>query len=96
MDVGITARHKQSKGHKNGVEKKSNTPICNWAEILVTEELKSNSVQDGQTPAWLDLVTYARAVSAHKILTDRAALDHSHSTSTRTDLDCFIPCLATS
>jgi len=87
MDVGITARHGQSKGHKDGVEEKSNTPICNWAEILVTGELKSNPVQDGQTPAWLDLATYAREVSAHKILTDRAALDHPHSTSTRTDLD---------
>jgi len=62
MDVGITARHGQSKGDEDGVEEKSNTPISNWAEILVTGELKSNPVQDGQTPAWLDLATYAREV----------------------------------
>ena len=62
MDVGITTRHRQSKSEDDGVEEKSNTPISDWAEILVTGELKSNAVQDGQTPAWLDLATYAREV----------------------------------
>jgi len=62
MDVGITARHGQSKGEDDGVEEKSNISISNWVEILVTGELKSNVVQDGQTPAWLDLATYAREV----------------------------------
>lgn len=62
MDVGITARHRQSKSEDDGVEGNSNTPISNWTEILVTGELKSNAVQDGQTPAWLDLATYAREV----------------------------------
>ena len=61
MDVGITARHGQSKG-EDGVEERSNTPISNWGEILVTGELKSNPVQDGQAPGWLDLATYAREV----------------------------------
>ena len=62
MDVGITARHGQSKGHMDGVEENSNTPISNWAEILVTGELKSNPVQDRQALVWLDLATYAREV----------------------------------
>jgi len=58
MDFGIRARHGQRKNEEDGVEEKSNTPISNWAEILVTGELKSNAVQGGQTPAWLDLATY--------------------------------------
>ncbi len=57
MDVGITARHAQSKREEDGGEEKSNTPISNWGEILVTGELKSNAVLDGQAPAWLDLAT---------------------------------------
>lgn len=56
---GIMTRHEQSKGNEDGVEVKSNTPISNWAEILMTGELKSNPIQDGQRPAWLDLATYA-------------------------------------
>ena len=62
MDVGITARHGRSKSEEDGVEEKSNTPISNWAEILVAGELKSNPVQDGQMPVWLDLATYVREV----------------------------------
>ncbi len=62
MDVGITARHGQSKAEKEGVGEKSDAPISNWAEILVTGELKSNRTEDGQTPVWLDLATYAREV----------------------------------
>ena len=62
MDVGITARHAQSKSEEDGIEENSNTPISNWGEILVTGELKSNAILDGQTPAWLDLATYAREV----------------------------------
>ena len=61
MDVDITTRHEQSKS-ENGVEKRSNTPIFNWDEILVTEELKSNFVQDEQAPEWLNLATYARKI----------------------------------
>ena len=62
MDVGITARHGQSQTEDDGVVKTLYIPFSNWAEILVTGELKSNAVQDGQTPAWLDLATYAREV----------------------------------
>ncbi len=62
MDVGITARHAQSKSEEDGIEEQSNTPISNWGEILMAGELKSNAVLDGQTPAWLDLATYAREV----------------------------------
>lgn len=51
--------HRQSEDEGDGVEEKSNPPISNWGEILVTGELKSNAVLDGQTPAWLDLATYA-------------------------------------
>ena len=61
MDVGIMVHHGQSKS-EDGIEEKLSTPISNWAEILVTGELKSNAVLDGQTPAWLDLATYAREV----------------------------------
>ena len=33
-----------------------------WAQILVTGEMKSNPIEDGQETAWLDLATYAREV----------------------------------
>ncbi|KAL8764940.1 MAG: hypothetical protein Q9209_007804 [Squamulea sp. 1 TL-2023] len=62
MDIGIAARHGQSKSKEDGVEENLSVPISNWDEILVTGELKSNVVLDGQTPAWLDLATYAREV----------------------------------
>ena len=62
MDVGITACHKQSQGYKDGVDEKPDARISKWADILVTGELKSNPVKDGQTPAWLDLATYVREV----------------------------------
>ena len=62
MDIGITARHGHSKNQEDEVEEKSNIQISNWAEILVTGKLKSNAVQDGQTPAWLNHSTYAREV----------------------------------
>jgi len=62
MDVGITARHRQSQGYEDGVDEKPDARISKWADILVTGELKSNPVEDGQTPAWLDLATYAREV----------------------------------
>lgn len=62
MDVGITARPGQSKGDEDGVGETSDAPISNWAEILVTGELKRNPTEDGQTPVWLDLATYAREV----------------------------------
>ena len=62
MDVGITAHHGQSKrGDERGNEK-TDIPISDWAQILVAGELKSNPIEDGQTPAWLDLATYAREV----------------------------------
>lgn len=62
MDVGIMAYNGQSKSEEDGVEEKLSIPISNWGDILVTGELKSNAVLDGQTPAWLDLATYAREV----------------------------------
>ena len=62
MDVGTVACDGQSKCEEDGVGDKSNTPISKWGEILVTWELKSNAILDGQTPAWLDLATYAREV----------------------------------
>ncbi len=62
MDIGIMARHRQSQGYEDGVDEKPDARISNWADILVTGELKSNPVEDGQTPAWLDLATYVREV----------------------------------
>ena len=62
MDVSITARHGESKDDVDRAGEKADTPISDWAEILVTGELKSNPIEDGQTPAWLDLATYAREV----------------------------------
>ena len=62
MDVVITARHEQSKGDEDGVGETFDEPNSNWAEILVTGELKSNPIEDVQTPAWLDLAMYAREV----------------------------------
>ena len=55
MDVGVMARQQTDHGttHK---------PKPNWAQMLVTGELKSNPIEDGQEPAWLDLATYAREV----------------------------------
>ncbi len=41
---------------------KTQKPKSNWAQMLVTGELKSNPIQDGQEPAWLDLATYTREV----------------------------------
>lgn len=62
MDVGIAARHGQSKGDEDAAGKTSNEPISCWTEILVVGELKSNPTEDGQAPVWLDLATYAREV----------------------------------
>ncbi|KAI9758368.1 MAG: hypothetical protein M1835_000602 [Candelina submexicana] len=62
MDVGITACHGQSNSDDDGGDKKMNKPKSNWAQMLVTGELKSNPIEDGQEPAWLDLATYAREV----------------------------------
>lgn len=62
MDVGIAARHRQSKGDEGGVGEGSDAAISNWTEILIIGELKRNPTEDGQTPVWLDLVTYAREV----------------------------------
>ncbi len=47
--AGITAGHGQSKGDEDGIGEKSNTPISNWAESLVTGELISNPIEDGRT-----------------------------------------------
>ncbi|KAK3177888.1 hypothetical protein OEA41_000020 [Lepraria neglecta] len=58
MDVGIMAYHGQSKTD----HRKTHQPKSNWAQILVTGELKSNPIEDGQEPAWLDVATYAREV----------------------------------
>ena len=55
MDVGIMGRHDDEVGEKTG-------PKSSWAQILVAGELKSNPIEDGQEPAWLDLATYAREV----------------------------------
>lgn len=62
MDVGIAARHRQSKGDEGGVGERADAPISNWAEILIIGELKRNPTEDGQTPVWLDLATCAREV----------------------------------
>lgn len=62
MDVGIAARHRKSKGDEGGVGEKSDALISNWTEILIIGELKRNPTEDGQTPVWLDLATYAREV----------------------------------
>ena len=62
MDVGITARHGESKDDVDRAGEKPEAWISDWAEILVTGELKSNPIEDGQTPAWLDLATYTREV----------------------------------
>lgn len=35
MDVGITARHRQSQGYEDGVDEKPDARISNWADILV-------------------------------------------------------------
>jgi len=58
MDVGVMAYHGQSETDHG----KTHKPKSNWAQMLVTGELKSNPIQDGQEPAWLDLATYAREV----------------------------------
>ena len=55
MDVGAMARHQTDHGKTPKLKP-------NWAQMLVTGELKSNSIEDGQEPAWLDLATYAREV----------------------------------
>lgn len=62
MNVGIMTCHKQSQGYKNEVDKKPNAQIFKWADILITEELKSNPVKDEQTSAWLNLITYVQKV----------------------------------
>ncbi|KAL8897340.1 MAG: hypothetical protein Q9207_007262 [Kuettlingeria erythrocarpa] len=62
MDIGVVARHGQSKNNEGGFEEGLSTPISNWDEMLVAGELKSNVVLDGQAPAWIDLATYAREV----------------------------------
>lgn len=58
MDVGIMGRHT----HKDDRVGEKTRPNSNWAQILVAGELKSNPIEDGQEPAWLDLATYAREV----------------------------------
>lgn len=58
MDIGVIARHGQSKTDHGTTQR----PKSNWAQMLVTGELKSNPIEDGQEPAWLDLATYAREV----------------------------------
>ena len=58
MDVGIMGRH----GNKDDEVDEKTGPKSSWAQILVAGELKSNPIEDGQEPAWLDLATYAREV----------------------------------
>ena len=58
MDVGIMGRH----GNKDDEVDGKTGPKSSWAQILVAGELKSNPIEDGQEPAWLDLATYAREV----------------------------------
>ncbi len=58
MDVGVMACHRQSETDHG----KTHKPKSKWAHMLVTGELKSNPIEDGQEPAWLDLATYAREV----------------------------------
>lgn len=58
MDIGIMERHE----NKDDEVDEKTSPKSKWAQILVAGELKSNPIEDGQEPAWLDLATYAREV----------------------------------
>ena len=62
MDVGFTAGNGQSGADNANTHESTDTRKRNWPEILVTGELKSDSDQDGQQKAWVDLATYAREV----------------------------------
>lgn len=53
MDVGFVDDYKAGKESK-----------CNWSQILVPGELKSNPSADIASKAWLDLGRYAREVLA--------------------------------
>ena len=57
MDVGIMACHEDGKA-----DEIIDDLIPNWTQILVAGELKCNPVEDAQSPAWVDLATYAREV----------------------------------
>ncbi len=59
MDVGMVECYADI---HDRVDKKTTQPNFTWAQILVTGELKSNPIENGQEPAWLDLATYAREV----------------------------------
>lgn len=58
MDVGIITCHGLADGDDDRVDDKTNKPKSNWAQILVAGESKSNTIEDGQEPVWLDLATY--------------------------------------
>ncbi|KAL9028237.1 MAG: hypothetical protein Q9196_003371 [Gyalolechia fulgens] len=62
MDVGITAGNGQGRINDSSANKNKDALKPNWSQILVTGELKSNPVEDGQEAAWIGLATYTREV----------------------------------
>ena len=62
MDVGFIAGNRQSGAQNTNTNESTDTRKCNWLEILVTGELKSNPELDGQSSPWIDIATYAREV----------------------------------
>jgi Fungal protein kinase len=58
---GSTAKRKLDIGFANGTEISKNLR-CDWSQILVPGELKSNPNADKRTDTWLDLARYARHV----------------------------------
>ncbi|KAI8634829.1 serine/threonine-protein kinase Sgk2 [Xylariaceae sp. FL1651] len=60
---GSTAERKMDVGFVNNPQAEKDSR-CNWAQILVPGELKSNPSADIASKAWLDIGTYAREVLA--------------------------------
>jgi Fungal protein kinase len=58
---GLIAKRKLDIGFANSAETSKNLR-CNWSEILVPGELKSNPDADKRTHTWFDLARYARNV----------------------------------
>ncbi|KAI9775934.1 MAG: hypothetical protein M1839_000723 [Geoglossum umbratile] len=58
---GSTAKWKLDIGFANAIETSKNLR-CDWSQILVPGELKSNQNADKRTDTWLDLARYARHV----------------------------------
>lgn len=56
LDIGIA--------RSNPGEPDDDSAPCNWSQILVPGELKSNPVKDNYNDTWLDIARYAREVFA--------------------------------